>query len=62
MTSKDMQSLQKLHYEITMLFSVLFQSIKYLEFEKRENSEQVFCVKLLKKSSMKFLICFKPCF
>lgn len=62
MTSKDMQSLQKLHYEITMLFSVLFQSIKYLEFEKRENSEQAFLCEVIKKSSMKFLICFKPCF
>lgn len=49
MTSKDMQSLQKLHYEITMLFSVLFQSIKYLEFEKRENSEQVFLCEVIKK-------------
>ena len=44
-----MQSLQKLHYEITMLFSVLFQSIKYLEFEKRENSEQVFLCEVIKK-------------
>ncbi len=49
MTSKDMQSLQKLHYEITMLFSVLFQSIKYLEFEKRENSEQAFLCEVIKK-------------
>ena len=44
-----MQSLQKLHYEITMLFSGLLQSIKYLEFEKGENSELAFLCEVIEK-------------
>ena len=49
MTSKDMQSLQQLHYEITMLFSVLFQSIKFLEFDQSANYEQAYLCSLIEK-------------
>ncbi len=49
MTSKDLQSLQQLHYEITMLFSVLFQSIKFLEFDQSANYEQAYLCSLIEK-------------
>ena len=50
MTPEKIQLLEELFLDTKMLFCVLFQSIKYLEYEQCSNSEQVFLCNIIEKS------------
>ncbi len=49
MTPEKIQLLEELFLDTKMLFCVLFQSIKYLEYEQCSNSEQVFLCNIIEK-------------
>lgn len=49
MTPEKIQLLEELHLDTKMLFCVLFQSMKYLEYEQCTNSEQVYLCSLIEK-------------